>query len=249
MALALAGQGAGGSSFEQIKNVLHLEGDKEAIAKTYSDAVAASQANKGGSTLEIANKVYVKNGYQIKPKFEVYAVKSFDSEIQNLEFSQNVEAANTINQWVERKTNSKIKDLIKSDYLDADTRLVLVNAIYFKGTWEHQFNKNLTQKGPFYTDATNSIETDFMFTKKSFDYGRIDEVEASVLEMRYADSDVSFLIILPDKNDGLKEMESKLGGINLGLIRGKMRNVEVELTLPKFKIEHEIQMNDLLAKV
>lgn len=249
IALALAGEGAAGNTFEEIKNTLHLTGDKDSIAKSFSDSFASVQSRKGDSTLDIANKVFVKKGYQIAPKFADYAVKSFGSEVQALDFAQNVDSANTINQWVEQKTNEKIKDLIKADSLDSDTRMVLVNAIYFKGQWEHQFNKNRTEKAPFWLDQTRSIDVDMMHAKQSYEYGKIDELAATALELKYKDSDISFLILLPNERNGLKEMEGKLTSINLEAIKGKMYSEEVELTLPRFKIEHEIDLKEILSQV
>ena len=184
---------------------------------------------------------------------------------------KNVESANAINKWVEQKTNDKIKDLIKPDLLDQFTRMVLVNAIHFKGTWLHQFDKDRTHPLPFWISATESVVSspfcfsfyqfmDFfifvlfqdvptMSIKKHFNYGMFEELDSAVLEMTYRDSDVSMLIILPNKRDGLAELEKKLESFDLDQILSNMGREEVEVFLPKFKIEFEFDLGDTLKEV
>lgn len=128
--------------------------------------VLTEEFNKIGG-LQIANKLFVQENYKIKPEFNEIAKKSFQSEAQNLNFAKSVESAKTINDWVESKTNNKIKDLISSDSLDALTRMVLVNAIYFKGMWVHQFDPKKTIKAPFYLNENDSVDVDFMSIKVS----------------------------------------------------------------------------------
>lgn len=248
-ALALAGQGASGNTFEQVKSVLHLTGDKDSIADNFNQSVQNLKTKKGGSTLDVANKIYVKNGFQIKSKFEEYAVKKFDSEVQSLEFTKNIESAKTINNWVEGKTNNKIINLIDAGSLNEDTRIVLVNAIYFKGKWQNEFNKNRTAIDKFYTNENKFIETEFMHAKDYFNYANIDELDATALELKYADSDISFIIILPNKRDGLNALEEKLSNYDISGIKEKMEEFEVDVTIPKFKIEYQVELVDTLKKV
>lgn len=226
-----------------------MSGDKEAIADNFKNFVTTLNSRKGDSTLDTANKVFVKSGYEIKPKFEEYAVQSFGSEVQALDFSQGVESAKTINQWVEAKTNNKITELIDPSSLTDDTRVVLVNAIYFKGHWKHQFNKNLTAKGPFWTSSDDSVEADFMQLKENFNYGSIVELDATALELKYANSDLSFLILLPNSRNGLPELEQKLSHFDLSKINEQLEELEVDVTIPKFKVEHKVELVDTLKEV
>lgn len=189
------------------------------------------------------------NNFSVKKSFNDVASKSFASESQSLDFGQNVQSAKTINTWVEDNTNNKIKDLIAPDNLSGDTRMVLVNAIYFKGFWTYQFDPKKTFKAPFYLNDVDSVETDFMKIKKNFKYGAIPNMDATAIELPYKDSDISMLIILPNTKTGLSALEAQLNTIDLAEISSKMHSQEVNVEIPKFKIEFKIELNDPLKKV
>jgi serpin B len=196
-----------------------------------------------------ANKIYVMKNYSVKKSFNDVATKSFSSEAQTLDFSQSTQSAAEINGWVESKTNNKIKDLIKSDTLDSDTRMVLVNAIYFKGFWTYQFDPKNTFKAPFYLNEQDTVQVDFMKVKKHFKYGHLQDLDATAIELPYKDSDITMLIILPNTRTGLSALEGKLNTIDLGEISSKMYSQEVNVEIPKFKIEFDIELNEPLTKV
>lgn len=187
--------------------------------------------------------------YSVKKAFNDVATKSFASEAQSLDFSQNDQSAATINGWVEDHTNNKIKDLIKADTLDADTRMVLVNAIYFKGFWTHQFKPSDTFKAPFYLNDQDTVNVDFMKIKKHFKYGALADLDATAIELPYKDSDITMLIILPNKKTGLSALEAKLNTVDLGDISNQLYSQEVNVEIPKFKIEFEVTLNEPLQKV
>ena len=187
--------------------------------------------------------------YSVKKSFNDVATKSFASEAQTLDFSQSQQSAATINGWVELNTNNKIKDLISSDSLDGDTRMVLVNAIYFKGFWTYQFDPKDTFKAPFYLNDQDTVQVDFMKVKKYFKYGHLQDLDATAIELPYKDSDISMLIILPNTKTGLSALESKLHTINMAEVTKKLYSQEVNVEIPKFKIEFDIELNEPLKKV
>lgn len=162
MALSLAYMGAGGSTAEEMRSGLKLSGTKSQIGDAVHGLLQPLQNN---TMLKVANKIYVMENYRVKSTFNEIARKNFYSESQSLNFAQATVSAGVINRWVEQQTNDKIKDLIKPDALGSDTRMVLVNAIYFKGFWEHQFKKDRTKKEKFYTSETDSVLVDTMFVK------------------------------------------------------------------------------------
>jgi serpin B len=196
-----------------------------------------------------ANKIYVMQGYSVKKNFQDIAIKSFNSEAETIDFSKNKESAKNINSWVEDKTNNKIKDLISAGSLSSDSRMVIVNAIYFKGFWTHKFNPDHTFKAPFFLNEQDSVNVDYMRTKNNFKYGYIRELESSAIELPYKDSDISMLIILPNSRTGLPEVERKLTSISLNKISEELYEQEVNVELPKFKIEFTIELTNALKKV
>lgn len=246
-AISLALMGAKGKTADEMKSVLRF-GDlqHEHIASNFKSLMES--LNKGPS-VKLANKIYIQENYTIKAKFNAIATGSFYSEAENLNFANNDASAKTINNWVESKTNNKIKDLIDPSILDGLTRMVLVNAIYFKGVWEHQFDVANTKNLPFYLNETDSVEVPMMYHKKKYFYGVFKDLDATGIEMKYKDSDISMFIILPNKRTGLAALEEKLSGVDLKELSKNMFNVDVHLTLPKFKVEFSVSLKDILTKV
>lgn len=248
-ALALLSQGAQKNTFDQIANGLHLGKDKSTIARDFADHYDALNAGIGQSILSIANQLYVQQGYQIQKSFHDTAVNQFKSGIESLNFADAVPAAAEINAFVEKKTNNKIKDLIQPDALGSDTRLVLVNAIYFKGNWDQKFPTSRTAPGDFYIDETKTVTVDYMRNDDNYRYAQLDDLDASAVELKYAKSNISFLVVLPNSRTGLSALEKSLQNYDLTQITSQLYKQKVELTLPKFKIEYEIGLNDVLQKV
>ncbi|XP_055602309.1 serine protease inhibitor 42Dd-like [Uranotaenia lowii] len=246
--LSFAGMGAVGSTADELFTGLRhgTASDKHVVAENYG-AVLKNVA--GNQSLKIANKIYLKHGYTLKSGFQETATKSFHSEAEAVNFTDNVAAAKTINEWVEHKTNNKIKNLIAPDALDQFTRMVLVNAIHFKGSWTHQFKSENTRPMPFWISATESVNVPTMNLKEKFKYGVFNEWNMSALEMTYSDSDVSMLILLPDERDGLPKLEENILNINVSDMLSKMYKQEVEVALPKFKIEFGLELEEPLEKL
>jgi len=249
VALALASQGAEGNTYEEIKKGLHLTGDKQTIANNFKSSFETLTKGIGNSTLSIANKVFVQEGRSIKKSFNDVAVQSFKSEGETVNFAQSAEATDTINNWVEGKTNNKIKNLLSPSDVNSGTRAVLVNAIYFKGNWEHKFHKDATRKEPFWVTPTESVEVDFMHNKQDYFYGALPDLDATALELKYNGSDVSFLIILPNKRDGLPALEASLQNVDLSEVTKQLYKTEVEIAIPKFKVEFKLDLVETLKKL
>lgn len=248
-ALALAIQGAEKNTFKQIVNGLHLGADKETIAAQFAKHYDLLMDGVGESTLSIANQIYIQQGHQIRQTFRDVAIKQFKSGVDSINFVEAVAAAQTINSFVETKTNNKIKNLISSDSFDDRTRFVLVNAIYFKGNWELKFPIRRTSPGDFYVDETKTITVDYMRNEDKFGFAELSDLDASALELKYAKSNISFVIILPNGRTGLSALEVALMNYDLSKITSRMHKRNVEVILPKFKIEYEIELTEVLKKV
>lgn len=247
--LALLSQATDGSTFDELKKGLHLNVDKSTIANQFPEYYKQLQNGAGSSIFSIANQVYVQQGYAIKKNFQEVAVQKFLSSIESIDFSKKNEAAARINQLVKEKTYNKITDLIKPDMLGADSRVILINAIYFKGDWERKFNEQFTAKDDFYISETEKVKVDFMYMSNSFNYAFLDDLEASALELKYANSNFSFVIVRPNSRTGLSALETKLNNYNLTAITEKMEYDEIDIWIPKFKAEYEVKLNDALKNV
>lgn len=224
--------------------------DNEYIRSSFSEVASQLKSIKG-ITLNIANKVYVKDGgYELVPQLKDDAVKVFNADIEKANFDNGPAAADLINKWVESKTNNRIKELLNSDSINSDSRLVLVNALYFKGNWKKKFDPQNTLDMEFYVKQKEPVLIPMMYMKSKFNYGESQELDAQLLEIPYEGDQASMLIVLPREVDGLESMLQKLAsGFDLIDAINKMLNVEVQVTLPKFKIETSIDLKELLPKL
>lgn len=248
-ALALLTQGAEKTTFNELVHGLHLGSDKSAIAANYATHYGSLNERAGEAPLSVANHFYVQQGYQIRKTFHDTAVNQFKSGIDSVNFVQSAAAAATINSFVESKTNHKIKDLIKASSLDADTRLVLVNAIHFKGEWVKAFKPYATSSGDFYLDETKTKNVDFMNNNEDYGYAVLKDLDATAVELKYLGSQFSFVVVLPNSKNGLSNLEATLQNYDLSKIWSQLHEEYVDVTLPKFKVEYEIELNSVLQKV
>ncbi|KAI5632539.1 serpin (serine protease inhibitor) domain-containing protein [Phthorimaea operculella] len=247
--LALTALGATEPSHSELLTALGFR-NKDEIRSAFS-SVSSKLRSLKNVTLNVANRIYVNEGpYQLEPCLLDDATKVFDAGIEKIDFKQSNAAATTINQWVEQQTNHKIKDLFSSGTFNDDTQLVLVNAIYFKGTWENKFSPSLTKLKKFHIDSKTTTKVPMMHNKDDYRYRESEALGAQLLQMYYLNNEASMVIILPKKIDGLNGVLQKLAyEVDLTAELRQMQRRKVEVSLPKFKIETTINLNDLLPKV
>ena len=245
--LSMSYKGAKGTTAEKFASILQVP-TAAAAAEGYN--IVMNRLNSiPYVTLLTANKIYLMEGYELLPEFSNAITKNFLSEVELLNFAANEEAAATINAWVEEKTKEKIKNLINKDALNALNRLVLVNAIYFKGNWKDTFYQENTTTEPFYLNDVDSVEVQMMHAARNFYYNEDTTLYAKILKLPYINEDLSMIIILPYDRNGIAELEKKLGTINLTEIIQNMWPRLVIVSLPKFKIEQTIDLKSSLTKV
>lgn len=177
------------------------------------------------------------------------AVSKFKSGVEIVNFAESEKCAATINNFVEERTSRKIKDLIKPDQLDSDTRSVLVNAIYFQGQWENPFDPEMIFQREFYNSETEKVLLDYMFKESTFNAAKIKELDATALEMESKNSNMSFVFVLPDSRNGLPALETKLKEYGLANIGKVLQLVRYQVQIPKFQVEYEIVLNNVLKNV
>ncbi|KAA0702634.1 Leukocyte elastase inhibitor [Triplophysa tibetana] len=217
-----------------------------------------SELNKPGVPykLSLANRLYGEKSYQFIDKFISDTQKYYQARLEPVDFKQNTEAARVnVNNWVEKTTQGKIKDLLKPGVLDNMTRLVLVNAIYFKGNWEKKFSKEATVEKQFRVNKNETKPVKMMNQKSKFPLTFIPEVNSQIVELPYVGKNLSMLIVLPneieDDTTGLQKLEKTLTYENLmdWTKPDNMRVQEVQISLPKFKLEETYDMKSLLESL
>lgn len=237
--------GAGGTTAAELAKGL---GYGSMTKEEVSDSLAKSMQGTG-NLLKIANKVFLNKGYQVSDTFSKLS-RSFDSGAESLDFGKSSESEQTINNWVEKETNGKIKNLLSPGTIDGDTSALLVNAIYFKGEWESPFPHMNTRKMEFYSTSGKGVQTDFMYDDDYFNYGELEDLDATAVEMKYKNGDFSMLIILPTQKSSLKQLASKLqSNYNLIGVSEKLSSRKIDIYIPKFEMEYELDLNQPLSKM
>ncbi len=240
-ALAMVYAGARGETAAQMAKALHFDLPADRLSKAIK--AVAGQEKAEGYRLSIANRLWGQQGFPFLPEYLALTRENFGAELETLDFKQSESARKTINTWVEKQTEDKIKDLIPSGLLGSDTRLVLTNAVYFLGDWASPFEAFATRPEAFRTPAGAPVQVPTMHQTGRFGYRKGDGYQ--VLELGYKGGDLSMLIVLPDAVDGLAGLESKLDPKLFEA--GPMQRVAV--SLPKFKAESEFDLSKVLAEL
>ncbi|KAJ3654857.1 hypothetical protein Zmor_014015 [Zophobas morio] len=245
--LSMSYQGAKGITAEKFASILQVP-TAAAAAEGYN--IVMNRLNSiPNVTILMANKIYLMEGYQLLPEFSNVITKNFLSEVQLLNFAANQVAATKINAWVEEKTKEQIKNLISKEALNASTRLVLVNAIYFKGSWKDTFDEEDTTTEPFYLNHVDSVEVQMMHSDMDFYYKSDPKLCAKILKLPYTDENLSMVIILPYDRNGIAELEKNLATVNITEIIQDMCFRLVTVALPKFKVEKNMDLKSPLTKL
>ncbi|XP_016319860.1 leukocyte elastase inhibitor-like [Sinocyclocheilus anshuiensis] len=206
--------------------------------------------------LSLANRLYGEQSYQFVEKFLNDAKKYYEAGLEEVDFKKKSEAARVdINKWVEKNTQEKIKNLLPRESVNDATKLVLVNAIYFKANWEKKFPKEATRDGQFKLNKTQTKPVKMMRQKSKFPLAFIPEMNSQVLELPYVGNNLSMLIILPneiqDETTGLQKLEKALTYEKLmeWTKPSKMFQEQVQISLPKFKMAETYGMVQFLISM
>ncbi|KAM6908530.1 leukocyte elastase inhibitor-like isoform 1-T1 [Lycodopsis pacificus] len=206
--------------------------------------------------LNVANRLYGEQSYQFVEDYLGKTKEHYSAELEAVDFVARSEATRlNINKWVLEQTQGKIKDLLAQGVVDGLTRLVLVNAIYFKGNWNKQFQESATNDAQFRLNKKETKSVKMMYQKSKFPVTYIPEANCQILEMPYKGKELSMLIFLPsqmeDGTTGLEKLEKALTYENFveWTRPDMMDEVEIRVGLPRFKMEESYDMKNVLASM
>ncbi|XP_072461138.1 leukocyte elastase inhibitor-like [Notamacropus eugenii] len=254
-ALAMVLVGARGDTAAQLSKVFHFDEVDEVHSRFQS---LHTSLNKPGASyiLKLANRLFGEKTYSFLSEFLSSTQKLYGAELATVDFQHASEPARKeINQWVKEQTEGKIPELLAKGSVDSLTKLVLVNAIYFKGNWENQFDEKLTTDAPFRLNKREKKTVKMMYQKKKLPYGYIEAVKCRVLELPYKGNELSMVILLPDDieddSTGLEKIEKHLSMENLTewTHHKNMDTIDVHVHLPKFKMENTYILNSYLTQM
>ena len=251
-ALAMTYVGADGVTRQEMAKVLYfpatetelnasfllLNHQLSELAQKTAKAAAASKQQGGPMepvSLQIANRLFGQTGFEFRLPFLETLKNNYEAPLESLDFHKNApQATEIINAWVENATHQRIRQLIPAMALTEATRLVLVNAIYLKAAWAKEFPKNNTQPASFLTQGTTKVDVPTMRLTSNFGY--VKQQDYTAVTLPYIGGELQFLILLPDRPDGLAALEAKLTPDLLSSCAA-LESQKIVLSLPKFKLE------------
>jgi serpin B len=246
-ALAMTYAGAEGVTQKEMAEALRLNLPEDQVHKAFASLMSRLNPSQPEAfELNMANRLWGQEGEKFLEEFLAITREAYGAELAELDFVRNAELARTqINAWVEQQTKERIKDLIPEGVLSSLTRLVLTNAIYFKGMWELEFDEKATKDAPFTVTAGTKVTVPMMAQKSKFKYAGTETVQ--LLEMPYKGDALSMLVLLPREVDGLSALEKELSAERLDAWISSMRSVEVQVYFPRMELTGEFQLNSMLA--
>jgi serpin B len=247
-ALAMTYEGARGQTADEMARVCHFPSDREAMRAGFRGLMARLNGDGGPRPYRLvaANSLWGQKGDPFRPEYTALVAHDYGAELHAVDFRRTAEPARReINGWVDVKTERLIPELLPSGTLDASTSLVLVNTVYFKGTWQHPFAKAATAPADFHLDGNTTVQVPTMRQRQTFPYAEADGYR--LLEMPYKGGDLAFDILLPNEGVPISKVEADLStaGLQNALDRLQARDAAVEM--PKFKLTAASEMSKTLS--
>lgn len=245
-ALSMVYNGADGETKEEIANVLQVKGID---VSDLNQANAALQSMLGKDSdavqLDIANSIWLNDNFHFQEEFADNNKGYFNAGIKEIDVLDKA-SAKKINDWVKSATNEKIEDIVE-DPLSPNLVALLLNAIYFKGDWTHEFDKKLTENRPFHLKDGTTKEVPLMSMQRELAYMENDDFQA--VKLPYGEEEMSMKVFLPNENKNLEEFKKSLTSETWSAWDAEFMSQEGTILLPKFQLEYEEVLNEALEKL
>lgn len=247
-AMGMTYAGAKGVSSEQIGKVFHFNANDDKFHTQLGNTIKQINSKATTIQLKVVNTLWAEKTYPFNKAYNKLMTTAYSATIKQMDFINNFEQSRlAINDNIFKATNEKIKDLLPPNSLNTLTRLVLTNAIYFKGDWKTMFKKELTSDRDFFLTPQKSIKCKMMSVKSNFNYYEDSKIHA--LELPYVGENFSMVIILPQSNIPLEEVTNFLSNDIIADIIREFNKQEVTISIPQFKLSNGYQLKTLLSKM
>jgi serpin B len=242
-ALAMTSAGARENTLSQMEKTLRFPVEQDRLHPAFGALIGDTKAGKGYQ-LSVANALWCQVNFPIRDEFLTTNEKHYGGKPTGVDFGKTEEARQTINQWVEQRTQDKIKELLKPGILDKLTRVVLTNAIYFKGDWADKFKKEDTHDAPFLAAGGKKVNVPLM--SQTAEFPTLREADFAALELPYAGKELSMVVFLPRQSDGLADFEKSLTAEKLHGWLGKLKPQKINVLLPRFQVKADFRLDEQL---
>lgn len=246
MALSMVYNGADGGTKEEISKVLNLEGiHTTELNKANASLISNFYRNSKKVQLDIANSIWINEDFHFQPDFSQNTQDYFNAKIEGIDIFDS-KSADYINDWVKKSTNNKIDEIVERP-LNPDLVAILINAIYFKGDWKFEFNKKQTKDRTFSLKDGSTKAVPFMTLNEKLPYLENEHFQA--VSLPYGDEEMSMNVYLPKEHSSLDEFEKMLTNQHLDTWSADFREENGTVMLPKFKLEYEVLLNEVLKQL
>jgi len=250
-ALAMTYAGAHGQTATEMAATLQFDRPQSEVAAAFAalEQRLTGIGEDGKVTLHTANSLWYQRDYRFREEFLETGRKKFKAEIAGLDFIKDTEdSRQKINRWVADRTSDKIPALLAPGVLDPLSRMVLCNAIYFKGDWATQFDAKATHPADFFVAAGQSVKVPMMAQKTRIRHATPDGL--SIVALPYQGGQLTMVVLLPDAKEGLEALEARLNSTNLTTWLGALdgaREKDVAVELPKFNLNSQLELKPALS--
>jgi serpin B len=243
MALGMTLNGAAGTTETDMRGTLGFTGwDQDDVNASFRSIMELLLSADPATVMEIANSIWYRDDFSVLAEFISANQEYFDAEIRPSDFDS-PDAPGIVNAWVSEKTHGRIPDII--DRINPATVMMLINALYFKGTWHYEFNTANTRDDFFRFPDGESAACKMMQQKATLSYMENDAFQA--VELPYGNGRFAMTIFLPKPGHSHLDLAASLTIGNWQSWKAQFSSQELTLQLPKFKVEYEIRLNDVLS--
>jgi serine protease inhibitor len=239
--LALTQNGAAGNTKEQMLSALELQGsDDNTINESYRNIIAHFNSLKSIET-KMGDSIWIRKNAHVKKELIEIGKNYYEAEINEVDFTKK-NTVDTVNKWVSDRTAGKINKML--DSFENDTYMALINTVYFKGKWSDPFTESSTSKQKFTSSDGSTKDVDMMRGTMGIDY--IKNANFQAVRIPYEDNNFGMYVFLPNSDSNVDKLMKDMTLDNWNKWTGEFKKNQVQVSLPKFKIEFEQELNGML---
>lgn len=250
MALGMTSAGASGITLEQMRETMSVAQNEETFHEAFRELRSSIGSSLRGSkvVLNLCNSVWVQKNSDVMPGFTECLLNNYGSQLREADFvNDSSSAIKEVNAWVKKQTQGRIENMLGSDQVSTEAAFILVNTIFFKGKWHSKFKRRATRSEPFFVTSGQQVMIPMMWQTGSFNY--FSNAEVSLLELPYIRGRFSMVIFLPNKSDGLSDLEKNMDLEKVNSWLKARRKKEVQVYLPRFSFRSNCSLKDGLSKM
>lgn len=240
-ALLVSYEGSKNRTKQEFEKALYLESSGSPKTDYLQKLKNQSDSSSG---FKCFNAIWVDSGLEVKEGYRKSVSDKYFSDFRRIEFANSQSAVSAINGWVSERTNRRINGIVNAENFNADTKLLISNAVYFKGEWLDKFKKEQTSPGTFYSNVENQYRINFMRKKEILPY--FENEEFQFISKPYKSSDITFCILLPKERFGIEAIEKAMNSDFFDKILDHIQPTKTILSIPHIKLESSVELSDVL---